>query len=48
MCSKLNVMKCQCVIVSIKRDVRDVFYQLEHGNQTSHLADDHIPTPTSH
>jgi hypothetical protein len=33
-----------------KRDARgeNDFYQLEHINQTSHLADDHITPPTSH
>jgi hypothetical protein len=49
------VCKIKCSVVSMchcfncKRDVRgeNEFYQLEHENQSSHLADDHIPSPTS-
>jgi hypothetical protein len=45
-CSEMSM----CYCFNCKRDVRgeNEFYQLEHENQTSHLADDHIPSPTSH
>jgi hypothetical protein len=35
-----------CYCFKCKRDVRgeNEFYQLEHENQTSHLAVDHIPS----
>jgi hypothetical protein len=38
-----------CYCFKCKRDIRgeNEFYQLEHENQTSHLADDRIPSPTS-
>jgi hypothetical protein len=38
-----------CYCFNCKRDVsgENVFYQLEHEHQTSHLADDHIPSSTS-
>jgi hypothetical protein len=44
-CSEMSM----CYCFNCKRDVRgeNEFYQLEHENQTSHLADDHIPSPTS-
>jgi hypothetical protein len=48
------VFKIKCIEMSVcycfkcKRDVRgeNEFYQLEHEHQTSHLADDHIPSPS--
>jgi hypothetical protein len=45
-CSEMSM----CYCFNCKRDVRgeNELYQLEHENQTSHLADDHIPSPTSH
>ena len=45
-CSEISM----CYCFNCKRDVRgeNEFYQLEHENQTSHLADDRIPSPTSH
>jgi hypothetical protein len=44
-CSEISMFYC----FNCKRDVCEVneFYQLEHENQSSHLADDHIPSPTS-
>ena len=43
-CSEISMRYC----FNCKRDVRgeNEFYLLEHEHQTSHLADDHIPSPT--
>jgi hypothetical protein len=43
-CSEMSM----CYCFNCKRDVRgeNEMYQLEHEQQT-HLADDHIPSPTS-
>jgi hypothetical protein len=40
-CNEMSMRYC----FNCKRDVRgeNEFYQLEYENQTSHLADDHIP-----
>jgi hypothetical protein len=49
-CSEMSM----CYCFNCKRDVRgeNEFYQLEHENQSSHLADDHIlslyPPPQHH
>jgi hypothetical protein len=44
---KSSVAKCQCVIVLVAKEMYMVRmnYQLEHEQQT-HLAEDHIPSPT--
>jgi hypothetical protein len=44
-CNEMSIYYC----FNCKRDVRgeNKFYQLEHENQISHLAEDQIPSPTS-
>jgi hypothetical protein len=44
-CSELSM----CYSFVCKRDVagENELYQLEHEHQTPHLAEDHVPSPTS-